>query len=527
MKADREFDYIIVGAGSAGCVLAAELARASGTRILVLEAGSRDWSPWIHVPIGFFKTIASPKLNWGYEAEFDSSNEARRVPWPRGRVLGGSSSINGLVYIRGQAQDYDDWAASSASGWEWKQVRTYFEKIEASGLGVSPARYSHPLCDAFVNSAEVAGIPVTDDFNGSFQGGSGYYRLNTRGGLRSSSAVAFLHPAHRAGKISVATGCEVERIEVHRGRAIGLAYRRNGNRHYVAVAQEIVLCAGAIASPQILQCSGIGPAGLLKALDIPVLVDSPGVGQNLQDHFAVRVVARVSGSRTLNEMSRSWPDKIGMALQYACSRTGPLTLGAAMAGAFVASGLGGARPDLQFLFGPLSADNPALGLHAFPGMTLSVCQLRPESRGHLQIVSADIATKPRIVANYLATELDRQTLFAGVRKAREIYATAPLSRYVAEEFAPGVDIASDQDILQYARTKGGSIYHPVGTCRMGTTSDCVVDPELKVRGVDGLRVADASVMPLLPSGNTNASCMMIGARAAAIIRGEDRVPANA
>lgn len=517
---DEWFDYVVIGAGSAGCAVAARLAEGGESRVLVLEAGPRDRSVWIHVPVGFFRTLANPRYNWGYEADFNESLGARKVAWPRGRVIGGSSSTNGLVYVRGQPEDFDEWQAASATGWGWWGVRPFFEKQEAGPVGVSDPRYKHPLCDALIEAAVRRGIARVADFNGPTQAGVGYYRLNTRHGRRCSAAVGYLRPARRAANLAVRSECIVERLEIRDGRLLGVSYRHRGQRHFVSVAREAIVSAGAIGSPQLLQLSGIGPAEALERAGVEVTLDLPAVGRNLQDHFASRIIARVANARTLNEMSHSWLSRLGMAVTYAATRRGPLTLGAVMGGLFTSVTAGTARPDLQLLFGPLSSDNPAQGLHEFPGMTLTVCPLRPKSRGWLAIRSADPNDHPRIVANYLEDSYDRRILIEGLRFARELLGSAPLDQFVAAEYLPGKHCISDEQLLEFARTRGGSIYHPCGTCVMGDEPGSVVDSSLRVRGISGLRVADASIMPLVPSGNINAASVMIGEKAAVLIRAE-------
>jgi choline dehydrogenase len=517
---EESFDYVVIGAGSAGCAIAARLVEPGTHRVLVLEAGPWDRSPWVRVPIGFFKMLSNPRYNWGYEAEFNESPDARKVPWPRGRIIGGSSSINGLVYVRGQREDFDGWEAASAAGWGWAGVGPYFERAESGPVGVSGPRYTHPLCDAFIATAARRGIARVQDFNGASQAGTGYYSLNTRNGRRSSAAFAYLHPSKRHPNLAIRTESLVERLDIRDGRLRGVWYRHRGQRHFATVRREAILSAGAIGSPQLLQLSGVGPADVLEGARIQVVAEVPAVGRNLQDHFASRVMARVQHSRTLNEMSRSWFSQAGMGLQYAFARRGPLTLGAVMAGLFTSATDDVRRPDVQLLFGPLSTDDPSKGLHDFPGMTMTVCPLRPRSRGWLAIRSADPSEYPRIVANYLEHEHDRELLLKGLRLARELFDTEPLSRFVADEYLPGRDRSSDDQLLEFARERGGSIYHPCGTCRMGEGPDTVVDPRLKVHGVAGLRVADASVMPAVLSGNINAACMMIGEKAADLIKAD-------
>ncbi len=512
----ESFDYIVVGAGTAGALLAARLASGGRASVLVLEAGPADRSLWIHLPVGFFKSLANPAINWGFQAAFDEAGTARQVSWPRGKVVGGSGSINGLVYIRGQRADFDVWGAQ-ASGWGWDSVERSFQAVEQNGFGPAQPGWRHRLCDDFIAAAQAAGYPARGDLVQPDAAAAGYFQLSVAKGLRNTTARTFLHPARRRGEVELRTEALVERVEFAEGRACAVVYQRGGQAQRAAARREVVLCAGAIGSPQLLQLSGIGPGALLRDAGIAVLRDSPQVGRNLQDHYALRTVSRVKGLRTLNELSRSPLSKAAMALRFALTRSGPLTIGAAMAGLFACVEDPGGRPDVQLLMGPLSVAGPGQGLHGFAGMTSTACQLRPESRGFVAIRSPDTRQAPRIVANYLVAERDRRVMLAALRLARRISATAPLADHLSGEMLPGPAYHADDELLDYIRGNGGSIYHPVGSCAMGDDPARPLDATLRVRGVAGLRVADASVMPTLVSSNSNAACAMIGERAAALI----------
>ncbi|MFB3046057.1 MAG: GMC family oxidoreductase [Acidiferrobacterales bacterium] len=524
-----DFDYIIVGAGSAGCVLANRLSANGKHRVLLLEAGPVDRYPWIHIPIGYGKTMFNPKYNWCFYTEPDPGMNNRKVYWPRGKVLGGSSAINGLIFIRGQPQDYERWRQLGNLGWGWQDVLPYFIKSErnqrgadefhgANGeLGVSDVGEPHELADAFITAAEQAGIPRNYDFNGQTQEGVGYYQLTIWRGRRSSTAVGYLRPAYKRSNLRVETGALVARILFDGKRATGITYRQHGREHRAQAHGEVILCAGVIQSPQLLQLSGIGEAQFLKGHDISVLHHLPGVGQNLQDHLQIRVIHRCARPITTNDDMRSIFRKFKMGLKYALFRSGPLSIGINQAGAFVCTRPDVASPDIQFHFAALSADMPGAPLHDFSGFTSSVSQLRPESRGTVMIKSRDPFDAPAMQPNYLSAEIDRETVVAGLKVARNIAASPALQSYVVDEYMPGRDAQSDDALLEFARNTGVTIFHPSGSCKMGSDPAAVVDDRLRVHGLDGLRVVDCSIMPTLVSGNTHAPVVMIAEKAADMI----------
>lgn len=528
-----EADYIIVGAGSAGCVLAARLSEDPGVRVLLLEAGGADRSPWIHIPLGYGKTIADPRVNWCYETEPEAELYDRKISWPRGKVLGGSSSINGLLYVRGQAEDFDHWRQLGNAGWAWEDVLPYFRRSEGrigagdealhgrdGPLAVSDIGEQHPICESYIQAAQELGIPRNDDFNGATQEGVGYYHVTTRHGRRSSAATAFLRPAMRRPNLRVLTGALAARVLIAQRRATGVAFRHDGVMRTAHARREVILSGGAINSPHLLMLSGIGPGAHLQEMGLGVVHDLPGVGRNLQDHFQTRMTYRCRYPVTVNDIMMNPWRKLRAGLQYVMTRTGPLTISAGQVGIFAKTRPELATPDVQFLLILFSADRPAEGLNKFSGFLQNCCQLRPESRGEIRLRSPDPAVYPAIFANYLGTETDRRTLVAGLQLGRRIAARPAMQHWIAAEHLPGEDAADDEALLEHARHYGGSIFHPSGTCKMGSDRMAVVDAHLCVHGIDGLRVADAAVMPTVVSGNTNAACIMIGEKASDLVRGQ-------
>ena len=526
-----QYDYIIVGAGSAGCVLANRLTADGRYSVLLLEAGPPDAYPWIHVPIGYAKTMFDARYNWCFYTEPDPGMNGRKIYWPRGKTLGGSSSINGLIYVRGQREDYDRWAAAGNTGWSYDEVLPYFKLLEHSvggdpayhgrdgPLWCSPIGRRHELIDAVIAGAGELGIARNDDFNGAAQEGAGYYHLSTRRGWRCSTAVAYLKPARRRENLRIETGTQATRIAFNGRRAGGVSYRRRGDEHAARARREVLLCAGAVQTPQLLQLSGVGPEALLRSFDIPVVHELPGVGENLQDHLQARVIYECTRPITTNDDLASFWRTIGMGIDYLFTRDGPMAVGINQGGIFARACPDAMTPDVQFHIATLSSDMAGSPTHAFSGFTMSVCQLRPQSRGWVRIRSADPLTAPAMQANYLSTQADRETLIAGIRLARRLAATGALSPYVKSEYRPGPEVESDADLLEFARNTGGTIFHPSGTCKMGDARDrqAVVDPELRVYGVEGVRVVDCSIMPTLTSGNTNVPVIMIAEKAADLI----------
>jgi len=524
-----EFDYVIVGAGSAGCVLANRLSADGRHSVLLLEAGPKDSNIWIHVPLGYGKLFKEKSVNWMYQTEPEPGLHGRQVFQPRGKVLGGSSSINGLLYVRGQHEDYDRWRQRGNVGWGFDDVLPYFKKAEHQTRGadayhgtdgplsVSDWRHADPLSEAFVKAAVETGIPFNPDFNGATQEGAGFFQTTTRRGRRASSAFSYLRPAKGRGNLKVETSALAQRILFEGRRARGVEYRQDGNLRSAKARREVLISGGAYNSPQLLQLSGVGPAELLKQHGIAVVLDAPGVGNDLQDHLQVRIVTRCAQSITLNDIVNHPVRRTLAGMQYAAFRRGPLTIAAGTSGAFFKTNPRLATPDIQIHFIPFSTDKMGEKLHSFPGFTASVCQLRPESRGSLKIRSADPAAPPEIRINYLSTETDRTAFVDGIRILRRILAAPALKPYAAGEVYPGADKTSDEELLDFCRKTGGTVYHPTSTCRMGSDPLAVVDQRLRVRGIDGMRVVDASVMPDLMSGNTNAPTIMIAEKASDMI----------
>ena len=536
----QEFDYIVVGAGSAGCVLAARLSEDPATRVLLLEAGPPDRSLWIHLPIGYGKTMWSPTYNWCFHTDPEPNMNGRRIYWPRGKTLGGSSSINGLIYIRGQREDFDHWAAQGNEGWGHADVLPYFIKAEGNQRGATPLHggdgplkvsdiaAEHELIEAFIAGAQQIGVPRTDDFNGVVQEGAGYFQLNTYRGWRCSTAQAYLKPARQRSNLRIETGAFAAGLMLEGRRTVGVRYRQGGAMKQASCRAEVLLSAGSIQSPQLLQLSGIGANGLLAQHGIPVVADLPGVGENLQDHLQIRLTFECTRPITTNDQLNSWLGRLSVGLQWLMFRSGPLAVGINQGGCFMRALTDGAgnrvaaTPDIQFHVATLSADMAGGKVHPFSGFTMSVCQLRPESRGHIRIRSTDPFEPPEMQPNYLATELDRRTAVAGVKAARTIAATPAMRPFVKREVRPGPEAGDDAALLEYCRNNGATIFHPTGTCRMGTDANAVVDARLRVHGVAGLRVVDCSAMPTLVSGNTNAAAVMMAEKASDMIRDDAR-----
>jgi choline dehydrogenase len=528
-EADLEFDYIVVGAGSAGCVLASRLSESGRHSVLLLEAGPKDRHIWIHIPLGYGKLFKEKTVNWMYQTEPEPGLDGRSVFQPRGKVLGGSSSINGLLYVRGQHEDYDRWRQRGNIGWAYEDVLPYFKKAEnqqrgandyhgAGGpLSVSDWRHDDPLSEAFVKAAVETGIPYNPDFNGATQEGAGFFQTTTRRGRRASSAFSYLRPAKGRGNLRIETDALAQRLLFEGRRARAVEFRQRGAVRTARARKEILVSGGAYNSPQLLQLSGVGPAELLKQHGIDVVMDAPGVGNDLQDHLQVRIVTHCSQRITLNDIINHPLRRVAAGARYAAFRKGPLTIAAGTSGAFFKTDPRLATPDIQIHFIPFSTDKMGEQLHTFSGFSASVCQLRPESRGSLRIRSADPAAPPEIRINYLATETDRRANIDGLRILRKILAAPALKPYVVDEVYPGAKLVSDDDLLAFCRQTGSTVYHPTSTCRMGRDALAVVDERLRVRGIEGLRVVDASIMPDLVSGNTNAPVIMIAEKASDMI----------
>ncbi len=538
-----EFDYVIVGAGTAGCVLANRLSQDPARRVLLLEAGGSDDWIWFKVPVGYLYCMGDPRADWGFRTEAEPGLNGRVLGYPRGRVLGGCSSINGMLYLRGQAADYDHWRQLGNPGWGWDDVLPWFKKSEDYGPGademhgaggewrVEKQRLKWDILEAFKAAAVEAGLPETDDFNRGDNEGVGYFKVNQKAGWRWSAATGFLRPAMKRPNLTVMTHAQAERLTFEGARCTGVEFRHGKEAgaplKRAAAGAELILASGAIGSPHLLQLSGVGPGALLQDHGIETRLDAPGVGANLQDHLQIRCAYKVTGIETLNTMSASLLGKAKIALEYALKRSGPMSMAPSQLAAFARSGPDVATADLEYHVQPLTLEAFGEPLHPFDAFTASVCHLRPESRGTVRLKSPDPRAHPAIAPNYLSTEGDRRVAAAAIRLTRRIVAQSPLAKYRPEEFKPGPQWQSDAELAEAAGHVASTIFHPVGTCRMGPDPASVVDPELRVRGIEGLRVVDASIMPTITSGNTNSPTVMIAEKAADLIKAAAKAGAQA
>ena len=540
MESAGKYDYIIIGAGSAGCVLANRLTQDPGVSVLLIEAGGKDDYVWIHIPVGYLYCINNPRTDWMFRTEAEPGLNGRSLIYPRGKVMGGSSSINGMIYMRGQSRDYDEWARLTGDdSWRWDHVLPLFRETEDHHAGgnayhgaggewrVEKQRLRWDILDAFRDAAAQTGIPKTDDFNRGDNEGCGYFEVNQKNGLRWNTAKAFLKTLKkRRGNLDIMTGCHVKRLRIEtteQGAVCkGVEFTGGGTEWFAESAHETLVCAGAIGSPQILQLSGIGPAGLLQQHAVKVVHDSPGVGENLQDHLQLRMAFKVQSVKTLNTMANSTFGKLRIGIEYALNRSGPMSMAPSQLGAFTRSDSSQATANLQYHVQPLSLDKFGQPLHTFPAFTASVCNLRPSSRGHVRIGTADPLAAPKITPNYLSTVEDRKVAADSLALTRRIVAAPALQKYNPQEFMPGVHLQTEDELAHAAGEIGTTIFHPVGTCKMGRTDDvmAVVDQQMRVKGVSGLRVVDASVMPVITSGNPNSPIIMIAEKVALSIRAQ-------
>jgi choline dehydrogenase-like flavoprotein len=529
IKPFGDFDYVIVGAGSAGCVLANRLSADGRRRVLLLEAGGRDDYIWIHVPVGYLFCMGNPRTDWRLKTEPEVGLNGRALDYPRGRVLGGSSSINGMIYMRGQARDYDGWRQMGAVGWSWDDVLPFFKVGEDYYAGdsdfhgaggewrVEEQRHRWDVLDAFRDAAEMIGVPKVEDFNAGDNFGSSYFRVNQKGGWRWSAARGYLDPARRRHNLRIQTDAVVERVRFDAGRAVGVEFLLGGERLFAAAKAEVILAAGAVGSPKILELSGVGDAARLADHQIATVRHLPAVGENLQDHLQIRCAYKVSGVATLNTLSRHPIGALGIGLNYLMFRRGPMAMAPSQVGVFARSDDSFETANLQYHVQPLTLDRFGQPLHRFGAFTASVCNLRPESRGGVHIRTGDPHAPPAIRPNYLSTEGDRRVAADSIRLTRRIVAQAPMARFRPEEFRPGAEFGTEAELIRAAGDIATTIFHPVGTARMGADAASVVDPQLRVRGVEGLRVIDASIMPTITSGNTNSPTMMIAEKGAAMV----------
>ena len=525
------FDYIIVGAGTSGCLLANRLSADPKNRVLLLEAGGKDDYFWIRVPVGYLFTMNNPRTDWCFSTEASTGLNGRSLNYPRGKVLGGCSSINGMIYMRGQARDYDHWRQLGNSGWGWDEALKYFKRSEGHVLGenemhggngewrVEGQRLSWEILDAFRDAAAETGIPNTDDFNTGNNEGCGYFEVNQKQGVRWSAADAFLHPIKSRANLTILTEAHVNKLQFEGNKVVGVKFWRGNDLFEASVSGEIILASGAIGSPQIMQSSGISSGALSQKIGIQNIIELPGVGENLQDHLQMRLVFKVKNTKTLNLRANSLFGKIGMGLEYFLFKRGPMTMAPSQLGGFAKSDKNKETPNLQYHIQPLSTEKLGDPLHPFEAFTASVCNLRPESRGHVHIKTEDSREPPKIQPDYLSDPADRKVAADAIKLTRKIVSSPAMKKFEPEEFKPGIEFASDDDLAREAGNIGTTIFHPVGTCKMGPSSDnmAVVDERLKVHGIRGLRVVDASVMPTITSGNTNSPTLMIAEKASEMI----------